>query len=207
MKNQFQPLFALRVRPNFDRPRCEELSRQLMETGFEKVRGVRICSGTGQSDSRKAPGALEYLAARQAGMFGVGDNILDDTGGLEPLQRRGEDVLLALASVNGEGKLVRLLSEQGQCVINCNKKYCEQLQMLQRCSLGNEWRAKKFCKMAVKFQTSLRRGMFKKWPRSIFENRTKKWAAIKLRRWKKTRRRTSGTCGGCEKKRRAGFGQ
>ena len=77
MENQFQPFFALRVQPNFDKPRCEELSRQLMETGFVNLRGVGVLSGTGQSDSRKVLGALQYLAARHAGMFGVEENILN----------------------------------------------------------------------------------------------------------------------------------
>ena len=143
MENQFQLFFVLRVQPNIDRPRCEELSRQLMETGFEKVRGVRVLSGTGQSDSPKVLGALEYLAERHAGMFGVEEIILDDTGGLQPLQRWEEDPLLAVASMKRKGKFVPLLSEQGQCVINCDKKYCEQLRTLQRYSLGKEWRAKR----------------------------------------------------------------
>ena len=101
------------------------------------------------------------------------------------MQRWGGDVPLALACVKREGTFVPVLFEQGQCVINCEKKYREQLRTLQRYSLGKEWRAKReeIRKMAVKFHTSLRRGMFKKWPRSIYENRTKKWAAISLTRW------------------------
>ena len=56
-----------------------------------------------------------------------------------------------------------LLSEQGHRVINCDKKYCEHLRTLQRYSLGKGGprNMKKLCEMAVKFQTSLRSGMFK----------------------------------------------
>ena len=113
-----------------------------MVTGFEKLRRVRVLSGSGQSDSHKVPGALEYLAAQHAGMFGVEENIVNDTGDVRPVQTWEEEVLLALASVKREGKFVPLLSEQGQCVINCNKKYCEQLRTIQRYKLGKEWRAK-----------------------------------------------------------------
>ena len=207
MENQFQPLFALRVQPNFDRPRCAELSRQLMETGFKKVRGVGVLSGTGQSDSRKVTGALEYLAARQAGMFGVEENILDDTGGLRPLPRWEEDVLLALSSVKREKKFVPLLSEQGQCVINCDKKYCEQLRTLQRYSLGKEWRAKR---EEILRNGSEVRDLFAPWPvqkvaAKYLREQNQEVGGDQLEKVDDTRRRTRGTRAGREKKRRAGF--
>ena len=59
------------------------------------------------------------------------------------MQRWEANLLLALASVKREGKIVPLLSEQGQCVISCNKKYFEQRWTLQGYSLGKEWRAKR----------------------------------------------------------------
>ena len=62
------------------------------------MRGVRALSRTGQSDSCKVRGALEYLAARHAGMFGVEEIFLMTQEVYDPC-RGGEETCRSLSRV------------------------------------------------------------------------------------------------------------